>query len=166
MKVLIEAPDNLYFPLLLERSTSGKVIYPLKPMTATRSSVEIQKAVWLGYKVLDIHDQHHFPKKSNTLFAECNQTLTKIWSMWWNNQTFFAIKRQAKLNGNKGLEAIAKLCINSPYGKWSYNPTKAKGSRIVTEPDDFFWYLCGAWNKVSINIINEDVAMAAVQKNK
>ena len=45
MKVLIEAPDNLYFPLLLERSTSGKVIYPLKPMTATRSSVEIQKAV-------------------------------------------------------------------------------------------------------------------------
>ena len=69
------------------------------------------------------------------------------------------------MNGNKGLEAIAKLCINSPYGKWSYNPTKAKGSRIVTEPDDFFWYLCGAWNKVSINIINEDVAMAAVQQN-
>ena len=73
--------------------------------------------------------------------------------------------QKAKLNGNKGLEAIAKLCINSPYGKWSYNPTKAKGSRIVTEPDDFFWYFCGAWNKVSINIINKDVAMAAVQQN-
>ena len=152
MKVMIEAPDNLYFPLLPERAESGKVMYELKTMIGTWSSVEIQKAVRLGYKILDIYEQHHFEQKSNTLFKEYNDT-------------FFAIKRQAKQEGNKGLEAIAKLCINSPYGKWGYNPSKAKGSRIVTETDDFFKYLCGAWNEVSINIINDDVAMASVQEN-
>ena len=49
MKVLIEAPDNLYFPVLPERSTShNKVMYHLKTMTGTWSSVEIQKAVHVG----------------------------------------------------------------------------------------------------------------------
>ena len=28
MKVLIDAPDIFYFPLLLERSSSGKIMYP------------------------------------------------------------------------------------------------------------------------------------------
>ena len=124
MKVLIEAPDNLYFPVLPERSPSGKVMYSLKTMTGTWSSVEIQKAVRVGYKVLDIYEQHHFNEKRNDLFRDYNET-------------FFDIKRQAKVDGNKGLEAIAKLCINSPYGKWGYNPSKAKGSRIVVESDEF-----------------------------
>ena len=113
MKVLIEAPDNLYFPLLPERSVSEKkVLYALKTMTGTWSSVEIQKAVRLGYKVLDVYEQHHFEQKSNTLFKEYNET-------------FFNIKKQSKQEGNKGMEAIAKLCINSPYGKWGYNPSNS-----------------------------------------
>jgi len=151
MKVLIEAPDNLYFPVLPERSESGKCMYSLKTMTGTWSSVEIQKAVRVGYKVLDIYEQHHFNEKRNDLFRAYNET-------------FFDIKRQAKVDGNKGLEAIAKLCINSPYGKWGYNPSKAKGSRIVTETDEFARYMFGIWNEVSINIINKDVALASVQE--
>ena len=57
-------------------------------------------------------------------------------------------KKQPKQDDNKGLKSIyAKLGINSPYGRWGYNPSKAKGSRIVTEMDEFFKYayLCGAW---------------------
>ena len=143
MKVLIEAPDNLYFPVLPERSvTQKKVMYHLKTMTGTWSSVEIQKAVRVGYKVLDIYKQHHFPEKRNDLFRAYNET-------------FFNIKRQAKADGNKGLEAIAKLCINSPYGKWGYNPSKAKGSRIVTETNEFSRYMFGIWNEVSINILEQ-----------
>ena len=45
MKVLIKAPDNLYFPVLPKCSSSGKVMYSLKTMTGMWSSVEIQKAV-------------------------------------------------------------------------------------------------------------------------
>ena len=128
----------MYFPLLPERAPNAKVMYALKTMTGTWSSVEIQKAVRSGYKIVDIYEQHHFPHTSNSLFREYNEK-------------FFNIKRQAKVESNKGLEAIAKLCINSPYGKWGYNPSKAKGSRIVTESDEFSRYLFGIWNKVSIN---------------
>ena len=113
--------------------------------------MEIQKAIHVGYKVLDIYEQHHFNEKRNDLFRAYNET-------------FFDIKRQAKVDGNKGLEAIAKLCINSPYGKWGYNPSKAKGSRIVTETDEFSRYMFGIWNEVSINILNKDIALASVQE--
>ena len=73
MKVLIEAPDNLYFPILQEHSSSHKkVMYHLKTMTGTWSSVEIQKAVHAVYKVLDVRKQHHFNKKRNDLFCAYN----------------------------------------------------------------------------------------------
>ena len=47
---------------------------------------------------MEVYEQHHFTEKSNTLFREYNET-------------FFDIKRRAKEDGNKGLEAIAKMCI-------------------------------------------------------
>ena len=55
---------------------------------------------------------------------------------------FFAIKRRAKEEGNKGLEAIAKLCINDPPGKWEFDLEKQKCTRLVTECDKFYSYLC------------------------
>ena len=53
-------------------------------------------------------EKHHFSEKSNTLFNEYNNT-------------FFAINSRTKENGNKGLEAIAKMCINGPADKWGFN---------------------------------------------
>ena len=73
-------------------------MYHLETMTGTWSSVEIQKAVRVGYKILDVYEQHHFPEKRNYLFRAYNET-------------FFNIKKQAKADGNKGLESIAKLCV-------------------------------------------------------
>ena len=43
-----------------------------------------------------------------------------------------------KFEGNKGLEAIAKMCVNGPTGKWGFNPSKQKRTRIVRETTDFF----------------------------
>ena len=100
--------------------------------------------------ILDVYKQHHFPEKSNTLFKEYNDT-------------FFAIKRRAKEDGNKGLEAIAKMCINGPTGKWGFNPEKKKNTRLVTECDELYTYLCGSWEKTSINIITNDAATVSVE---
>ena len=33
------------------------------------------------------------------------------------------------------------------------------------ETDEFFKYLCGTWEEVTLNIINDDVAIAAVAEN-
>ena len=47
------------------------------------------------------------------------------------------------------------MCINGPTGKWGFNPEKQKGTRLVTECDEFYNYFCGSWEKVSINIITD-----------
>ena len=100
----------------------------------------------------EIYEQHHFPQQSNTLFADYNKT-------------FFDIKRKAKTDGNKGLEAITTMCINGPTGKWGFNPSKVKGTCIVKETADFYKYLCGSWSEVSLNLITDDVALATVSEN-
>ena len=69
------------------------------------------------------------------------------------------------MEGNKGLEAIAKMCINGPTGKWGFNPSKQKGTRLVTETSDFYRYLCGSWSEVSLTLITDDVALATVCEN-
>ena len=122
MKVLIEAPDNLYFPILPERSTNhNKVMYHLKTMTGTWSSVEIQKAVRVGYKILDVYEQHHFPEKRNDLFHAYNKT-------------FFNIKKQAKADGDKGLEAITKTQTASILHTVSGDTTPPKPKAHLSLP--------------------------------
>ena len=153
IKCEILPPDDLYFPVLPERCpNTAKVQFHLKKMIGTWTSIEVQRAVQKGYTVLDVFEQHHFEHQSNELFREYNET-------------FFEIKRTAKEQGNKGLEAIAKMCINGPTGKWGFNPEKQKGTRLVTECDEFYTYLCGSWEKVSINIITDGAATVQVEDN-
>ena len=101
-------------------------------MTGTWISAEVQKAVQLVQVIQEKYEVHHFPKKSKTLCKTYNET-------------FFEIKRTAKAAGNKGLEAIAKMCINGPTGKWGFNPAKQKAVRIVQDTADFFsiYVVCG-----------------------
>ena len=56
------------------------------------------------------------------------------------------------------------MCIWT-YRKWSYNPSKAKVTRLVTETDGSFKYLCGTLEEVTLNIINLDVAILAKAEN-
>ena len=62
----------------------------MQTTTGMWSNVEIQKKVHVGYKVLDIYEQHHFQR---------NKKLFRAY-----NKTFFNIKRQAKADGNKRLD--------------------------------------------------------------
>ena len=83
------------------------MIYHLNTTEGTWSSVELLKAVSLGYIIDEIYEQHHFEDKSNTLFHNYNKL-------------FFDITRKAKLEGNKRLEAIAKMFLNGVTGKWRF----------------------------------------------
>ena len=38
-------------------------------------------------------------------------------------------------------------------------------TRLVTECDEFYTYLCGSWEKVSINIITDGAATVQVEDN-
>jgi G:T-mismatch repair DNA endonuclease (very short patch repair protein) len=152
MKCSVIPPTDLYHPILPRRFPSGKVLFDLTPCVGTWTHIELQRAVAQGYVITEIFEQHHFPRTSNDLFREYNET-------------FFAIKRQAKLDGNKGLETIAKMCINSPTGKWGFNPSKQKRNELVTDGDTFFRYLCGDYEHLTMALVNNDVCLATIQEN-
>ena len=63
------------------------------------------------------------------------------------------------MDGNKELEADAQLCINSPYGKWGYNPYK---QRVIYSNINRQVLTLRVW---SIKILNENVALASVQES-
>ena len=88
--------DHLYFLILPEQDPdTGIVLFHLNVIQGTWVSFEIHYAVSQGYVIEEIFEQHQFP--------DCSKTLFKAY---------------------KGLESIAKLLINGPTGKWSFNNTK------------------------------------------
>lgn len=152
IKCVVDPPKDLYFPVLPSKAENGKVVFHLNRMLGTWTSVEVQYAVKLGYKIVDVIEQHHFTKRRNDLFKAYNET-------------FFAIKREAKLAGNKGREEIAKMCINGPTGKWGYNPSKEKACKIVDDPAEFMNLIFGSYEKVDINFINSDVCVVKTEES-
>ena len=114
---------NFHFPVLPERlAKHSKIASHLNEMTGTRTSFEVQQAIQEGYTFIDVYEQHHFTDRSNELFQEYNAA-------------FFAIKRRAKEEGNKGLEAIVKLCINGPTGKMGIQ----SGETQIHKASDGMW---------------------------
>jgi hypothetical protein len=55
--------------------------------------------------------------------------------------------------------------INSPTGKWGFNPNKQRATRVVTDSSEFYHYLLGKHDRCNINIINEDVAVVNVAEH-
>ena len=49
-----------------------------RSFVGTWATVEIQKALQFGYKILEIYEVEHFEKKSNTLFKEYVRKFMKI----------------------------------------------------------------------------------------
>jgi len=152
MKCKVTPPRHLYHPVLPTRSKSGKVLFDLNPTVGTWTHVELQTAVLMGYVINEVYEQHHFERRLNNLFKSYNET-------------FFEIKRQAKRDGNKGLEAIAKLCINGPTGKWGFNPSKSKSNKIVRDDAELKRFLCGRFDSVGVNFLNDDVCVVSVSDN-
>jgi len=155
MKCKVRPPRHLYIPVLPERvqlKQAEKMMYHLNKMVGTWTSMELQQAVEDGYEIVERYEQHHFEQRSNELFKEYNHT-------------FFEIKKQAKKDGNKGLESLAKMCINAPTGKWGFNPSKQGSTKIVKDCATFYNYLCGKYKQSSITIVADGCALISSHEN-
>ena len=120
MKVRIEAPDDLYFLLLPQRADSGKVMYELKTMIGTWNSGDTESCLpWIQHfghlRVLGTISNRRATRcskntttRSLLLRDKRNKTVTKAWKSLLN-------------------------CVLFSFWKMGGNPSKAKGSRIVTE---------------------------------
>lgn len=117
----ITPPDDLLIPFLPNRRESdGRLVFGLEPMTGTWTTVDLYFAMEHGYRVTDVYQATHFPESERVVgpFKEYVDTFIKI-------------KQKAKGEGNKTLYLIAKLFLNSLWGKFVEQPHKSNLSVVV-----------------------------------
>lgn len=105
VKVKVEAPDNLYAPILLTKTDDGKVIAPIGSWTGWYCTEELKLAKKYGYK-FEMLEGYHWPNK-NFIFKEYVDTL-------------YNIRLSYEKTDPRNL--ICKLLLNSLYGKFGMNP--------------------------------------------
>ena len=136
VKCDVEPPKDLYVPVLPDNS-GGKLLFHLEPMKdKTYASVEIKKALEKGYKI-KIHSAIQYDKYKG-LMKDYVEFFLKI--KIENNQHYtkeecdeinkshqamgFSFKIESKnTSKNPGLKQVAKICLNSLWGKFGQRTT-------------------------------------------
>ena len=108
----------------------------------TFTIIEVLKAIEKGYKVLQIHEVWQFEKTSNDLLSEYVNYFLRLkqesagfpdWVKTPEDQARYIDKyyrhegillRRDKIVENPGLRALAKLCLNSLWGRFAMLPTE------------------------------------------
>ena len=134
------ASGKLMFPLCrtCADTTSGTVCTHTdseRAITGTWCHVELLKAVEKGYEILRLHEVWHFPEQSDELFKEYVDTFLKIKqeASGYPKDCVTPEQKQVyvseylehegikldpeKITHNPGLRALAKLMLNSFWGK-------------------------------------------------
>lgn len=139
IKCKIQPPPDLYHPVLAEKK-NGKLVFDLTLKIGTWTTVEVLKALDKGYIIMEIYDIVHFQRSSTTLFRDYVATFLKIkqeaagWekiglshaseeekdafiAAYYENQAVQLDKDKIDVY-NPGLYNMAKLCLNSLWGKF------------------------------------------------
>tara|TARA_R110001632_G_scaffold135512_1_gene250994 strand:- start:27 stop:3587 length:3561 start_codon:yes stop_codon:yes gene_type:complete len=134
VKVDITPPNDLYFPVLPEKGE--KLTFDLKRKIGVWTTPEIYEALNQGYKINKIYEIRHYNQSSRNLFkpyvskflklkqessgkpdwVKNDDDLNKYILDYKNKQGILLNKNNIKQN--KGLRAVAKLCLNSLWGKF------------------------------------------------
>lgn len=137
----------------------------------TWTTPEIYKAIEKGYKVLDIYEVHHFEKHNDQLFKDYVMKFLKIKQECegfegtdQEKQAYIQdyYEHQGirldwdKIQKNKGLKAVAKLMLNSLWGKFGENPRHRQYEYIVHEKDLYRIMTSDKYEDVEINFVAND----------
>ena len=143
VKCKILPPHGLYHPVLPYRSGS-KLTFPL-----CRTCVELQEAINRGYVIQHVYEVWHFSRNSNDMFSSYVNTFLKIkqeasgWPEWVGDDEDkrrqyiedYRIKEGItleadKIQKNPGRRFLAKMMLNSFWGKYSQQGNKSKVEAI------------------------------------
>jgi len=141
--------------LMLERSHVCHHTAQERQILGTWCTPELNKAMGKGYKILHIHEVWHVPEKQTGLFADYVNTWLKIKeeaSGWLEHVGEDSAKRQQyiadyyakekiqleseKIQKNPGLSTLAKIMLNSMWGKFGQKPNKTQVKKF-TDPVAF-----------------------------
>ena len=155
------AEEQLERPLL-ERSPECPHTDLEREMIGTWCTPEIEEAVSQGYEVVRIIEVYHFPEdqRKKGLFADYIDKWYRIkteasgWPAWCDTEdkkADFIQRFKAKENidlrpeelnkgANPGLRSLAKLMLNSMWGKFGQRPNKTQVAHILS-PQEFHEFL-------------------------
>lgn len=147
----------------------------LRTLEGTWCSPELQEAVKLGYKIIRIIEVWHFPASEEGLFADYINKFLKLKteaSGWPSNvrskvekATFlkdYEEREGLKLNEenmkeNVGLRNLAKLCLNSFWGRLGMQDNKPTTVHINTISQFHHYLFSGCYDVSSWNLLNDDI---------
>jgi hypothetical protein len=130
----VECPKDLYFPVLPHKD--GKLKFTLENKTGVWATPELNKAVEMGYKITRVYRILHFKNRTTNLFKPYVSKFLKIkqeasgFPDWVKTETDkqkyvddYYTNQGVRMDidcieYNSGLRAIAKLCLNSLWGKF------------------------------------------------
>ncbi|CAB3995104.1 DNA polymerase [Paramuricea clavata] len=150
-----------------------------RAIQGTWCSVELEKALEKalekGYQIVQIHEVWHFPETSDDLFKDYIDTFLKIKQEASGYPKDCVTKEQRqhyvdeyleklgihldpqKIEYNPGLRALAKLMLNSFWGKFAQQPNMVKTEQIK-DPQVFFDYLTSDEIYVlDANLVSDDI---------
>ncbi|MDI9312736.1 MAG: DNA polymerase [Limnohabitans sp.] len=173
IKCIICPPKKLFLPVLPLR-VCGKLLFPLckicavekkqescnhseeeRALIGTWTSVELQKAISLGYYILTIIEVLHYENKSDNMFKNYINLWLKEkqeasgWPTWVKTEndkkmyldSYFKNEgvslNPQKIEKNPGRRFIAKIMLNSFWGKFSQRPNLAK-TKICKDFDQYW----------------------------
>lgn len=162
MKVSITVPEDMYHAVLPVR-VGGKLVFPVGELCGTWTTVELAEACARGCIINAVFDVVHFPKRTTDLFKSYVARFMKIkieaggWKKTGIDHTKLEnvekfVKTYKDLWGvkidttkitndaNPGLYYLAKLCLNSLWGKFAQRPDL--GQTIDTFSEKEFNKIC------------------------
>ena len=161
-------PKQLYLPVL-PMSCDGKLLFPLcrtcagaknpdsctceddkRCLIGTFTSVELNKAIELGYQVVEVYDILHFEQRNAEMFNKYIETWYKIkaeasgWPVGidseedresyleeFKQREGIELERE-KIQVNSGLRSISKLMLNTLWGKLAQRPNMPQTKIVKT----------------------------------
>ena len=137
----------------------------------TWTTDEVSKAVDKGYKVIDVYEVWHFDKTSDDLFKGYIRRFMKIklesskydFKTKEDEDSFKAkIKDSLDINVekfelNSGLRALAKICLNSLWGKFGQRNNMSQ-TKYVTDVSEFYEILLNdKIDNINFQFINDNM---------
>ena len=172
-------PENLMFPLC-KTCADTKNQNPCthtdqeRAIRGTWCHIEVMKAIEKGYVVLNLHEVWHWEETTDELFKEYVDTFLKIKQEASGYPPDCVTDEQKqryiddyyehegirldpdKIVFNPGLRYLAKLILNSLWGKFAQRLNLSKTKR-VTEPKEFYAYLYSDQYEVKdVQLVNDE----------
>ena len=136
------------------------------------TTVMMDKALKKGYRIDKIYEVWHFEQTSTDLFKEYVRKFLKIkleTSEFTCSEEEYRQKARkfeielGELKKNPGLRFIAKLCLNSLWGKFGQNP-KVRHSEYINNERDFYRVILNdKVEQISLSFLNDDMVYASYE---